>query len=147
MAGKGISTTLFDIPETVAIARTVTRGSGIRFLEGDFNADPIGRGYDLIFISQILHAFSVEECGALLAKCAKALTPGGRVAVQEFPISATLDSPLPGALFSVNMLVNTPAGRCHATDEIAGWMKDAGLMRIRHKDLKETVLVIGAKKA
>ena len=147
MADKGIKTTLFDIPETVAIARTVARGSGVRFIEGDFNKDAIGRGYDLIFISQILHAFSVDECRALLVKCASALNPGGRVAVQEFPIKPTLDGPLAGALFSVNMLVNTQAGRCYSTDEIAAWMKDAGLGKIKHKDLKDTVLVIGSKKA
>lgn len=146
MARKGIQTTLFDIPETVAIARTVARGSGARFLSGDFLTDPIGRGYDLIFISQILHAFSEDDCRELLIKCAGALAPGGRIAIQEFPISPTLDSPLPGALFSVNMLVNTTGGRCYAKEELASWLGDAGLVRIKHKDLKETVLVIGSKR-
>jgi hypothetical protein len=50
-----------------------------------------------------------------------------------------------GALFAVNMLVNTEAGRCYASAEIASWMKDAGLSETYEILLDETVLVVGRR--
>lgn len=149
MAQAGIATTLFDLPPTVRIARGLARKAGvkgIRFMAGDFTADPIGGAYDLIFISQILHAFSPAACRALLKKCASALAPKGRVVVQEIPVSDTLTSPGFAALFSVNMLVRTTGGRCYAPAEISGWMLEAGLGGIKVKDLKDNVLIIGKGK-
>ncbi|MBI4849644.1 MAG: hypothetical protein HY808_13925 [Nitrospirae bacterium] len=65
MAQKGVAVTLFDRPETVKIAKKVISLflplSNINFLLGDFNHDDIGKGYDLIFASQILHSNSVKE--------------------------------------------------------------------------------------
>ncbi|UCD34290.1 MAG: hypothetical protein JSU90_08280, partial [Nitrospiraceae bacterium] len=62
MARSGIEVTLFDTPETIAIARKVISGARgsrgiIHFRAGDFLKDDLGSGYDLIFISQILHAY------------------------------------------------------------------------------------------
>jgi SAM-dependent methyltransferase len=115
MTKKGVKAVVFDLPGTIKIAKKVARREGvkgIRFIEGDFHADSIGSGYDLILLSQIFHAFSAEENIALLHKCKKAVNPGGRVVVQEFPINDLRTSPPHSALFSVNMLVGTEKGRC-----------------------------------
>jgi len=147
LARRGIRTTLFDLPETVAIARRVVRREGvkgIRFRAGDFFADGIGSGYDLILVSQILHMFSAEKNVVLLRKCRGALKPGGRVVVQEFPIDPGRTSPPASALFSVNMLVATEGGRCYTADEIGDWLRRAGFSRLRTQALPETVLVEGS---
>ncbi|MBS1127390.1 MAG: O-methyltransferase family 2 [Nitrospirae bacterium] len=146
MAKKGVKTTVFDLPETIVIARKVARREevrGLRFIAGDFHCDSIGSGYDLILISQIFHAFSAEENIALLRKCRKALNPGGRVTVQEFPIDETRTAPPHSALFSVNMLVGTGKGRCYTTREIKQWLTETGFKNIAVKKLPETVLVEG----
>ena len=146
MARKGIKATIFDLPETIVISRKVARREGVRgikFIAGDFHFDNIGSGYDLILISQIFHAFSAEENIALLRKCRKALNPGGRVAVQEFPIDETRTAPPQSALFSVNMLVGTEKGRCYTAREIKKWLKETGFKTIVVKNLAETVLVEG----
>jgi ubiquinone/menaquinone biosynthesis C-methylase UbiE len=148
MATKGISVTLFDTPETTAIARRVAReagAKGIRFPSGDFMADDIGHGYDLILVSQILHAYSEENCIGLLRKCAVALNPGGRIAVQEFPLNADHASPPVGALFAINMLVHTEGGRTYTPGEVSGWMKHVGLKSVKSKVVLENVLVIGRR--
>lgn len=149
MAKKGIKATIFDLPETIKIAKKVARREGMKgigFIAGDFHADSIGSGYDLILISQIFHAYSAEENSALLRKCREALNPGGRVVVQEFPINDARTGPTPSALFSVNMLVGTEKGRCYSPREIKRWMAETGFKRVVIKNLPETVLIMGERK-
>lgn len=146
MARRGVKATVFDLPETVEIAKRVASREGVRglnFIAGDFHSEDIGSGYDLILVSQIFHAFSAEENIALLRKCREALNPGGRVAVQEFPIDETRTSPPHSALFSVNMLVGTEKGRCYTREEMKSWLEETGFRKVIVKNLPETVLVLG----
>ncbi|MDH4230998.1 MAG: acetylserotonin O-methyltransferase [Nitrospirota bacterium] len=146
MAKKGVQATIFDLPETIAIARKVARREGVkglRFVAGDFHFDSIGSGYDLILISQIFHAFSEEENVSLLSKCRQALNPAGKVAIQEFPIDETRTAPPHSALFSVNMLAGTEKGRCYTAREMKRWLKETGFRDITLKNLPETVLIEG----
>ncbi|MBI5632409.1 MAG: methyltransferase domain-containing protein [Nitrospirae bacterium] len=148
IAKRGIRASIFDLPETIRIARKVVRregAKGIRFMAGNFHTDSIGSGYDLVLLSQIFHAFSAEENIRLLRKCHAALNPRGRVVVQEFPINDELTQPPQSALFSVNMLVGTESGRCYSPAEIKRWLQETGYKNILAKDLPETVLVIGGK--
>jgi ubiquinone/menaquinone biosynthesis C-methylase UbiE len=149
IAKKGVKATIFDLPETIKIARKVARRDGvhgIRFIPGDFHVDSIDSGYDLILLSQIFHAYSAEENITLLRKCIKAINPGGRVVVQEFPINEMRTAPPHSALFSVNMLVGTEKGRCYSPKEMKRWLAEAGFKNIAIKHLPETVLIIGVRK-
>jgi 2-polyprenyl-3-methyl-5-hydroxy-6-metoxy-1,4-benzoquinol methylase len=117
MARRGVKVTLFDYPEAIAIAKRLIEKegvTGVNFIGGDFMVDDIVKGYDLIFVSQILHAYSERENLQILRKCRGALTDGGRIAIQEFYISEDRTHPVQSALFSVNMLVNTESGRCYS---------------------------------
>ncbi len=148
LARQGVSTTLFDLPNTIAITRKLVKEAkvkGIEFIGGDFNSDDLGTSYDLVFISQILHSLSTNESLALLRKSYKALNPGGRVAIQEFFLGENRAFPVPGALFSVNMLVNTTAGRCYTPQEMKGWLAKMGFKNIKIKVLGDTIVVTGNK--
>ena len=149
MAKKGIQSTVFDLPETINIAKKVARREGvkgIRFIAGDFHVDSIGSGYDLILLSQIFHAFSAEENIALLRKCNTAVNLGGKVVVQDFPINDNRTSPPHSALFSLNMLVGTERGRCYSPKEIKRWLSETGFKNIGITYLPETVLIMGERK-
>lgn len=149
MAKKGVKATIFDLPETIKIAKKVTLkegAKGMRFIAGDFHVNDIGSGYDLILLSQIFHAFTEKENISLLRKCGAALNPGGRVAVQEFPINDARTAPPRSALFSVNMLVGTSKGRCYSSNEIRRWLTETGFKGVVVKDLSETVLIMGKRK-
>lgn len=149
MTKKGIKVTIFDLPETIKIAKKVAHREGVKglgFIAGDFHVDSIGSGYDLILISQIFHAFSAEENIALLRKCRTALNPGGKVVVQEFPINEARTAPPHSALFSVNMLVGTEKGRCYNPKEIKMWLAAEEFKSIAIKNLTETVLIMGERK-
>ncbi len=149
MTKKGVKATIFDLPETIEIAKKVARHEGVKgigFIAGDFHVDSIGSGYDLILLSQIFHAYSAEENVALLRKSRAALNPGGRVAVQEFPINDARTAPPRSALFSVNMLVGTQKGRCYSPKEIKRWFVETGFKSIVIKNLPETILIMGERK-
>lgn len=147
-AKKGIKATIFDLPDTIKIAKKVARREGVKgidYIAGDFHVDDIGSGYDLILVSQILHAFSSDENLSLLTKCRAALNPNGRLVVQEFPITDARTAPAHSALFAVNMLVGTEQGRCYSPREMKRWFTKAGCKKIVIKNLPETVVLIGER--
>jgi ubiquinone/menaquinone biosynthesis C-methylase UbiE len=146
MSKRGIRVTLFDAPETIDVAQKIIRRERckpIRFMKGDFMTDDIGSGYDLILISQILHAYSATDNRYVLRKCKKALNVGGRIVIQEFPISNDRTYPPQSALFSVNMLVNTEGGRCYAPKEIRGWLQNIGMRGIKEQMFDDTLIISG----
>ncbi|MCX7794029.1 MAG: acetylserotonin O-methyltransferase [Thermodesulfovibrionales bacterium] len=142
-AKRDMDVTLMDYPETVKIARELIKKDGIKinFIEGDFMVDPIGNDYDLIFISQVLHAYSEKKNIQLLKKCRNSLNIAGRIVIQEFFISPDHTSPLSSALFSVNMLVNTEGGRTYSPVEIIRWLGNSGFKRFRTNRLEDTVII------
>lgn len=149
MAKKGIHVTLFDTPETISIAKNIVNKKEVKnidFMQGDFLRDDIGMGYDLIFISQIMHAYSVKDNIALLSKCGKALNRSGRAVIQEFFINEDRTYPLQSALFSINMLVNTGGGRCYSPLEVKAWFSKTGFKNITEKIIGDNIL-IGAEKS
>ncbi len=117
----------------------------INFIQGDFLHDDIGKGYDLIFASQIIHSNSERDNIMLLEKCKKALNDGGRVVIQEFFISEDRTSPAQSALFSINMLVNTVGGRCYSPNELKGWLLKAGFKNVKKQIVADGVLASGRK--
>jgi len=149
MAKRGVQVTLFDHPEAIEIAKKIIdkeEVKGINFIGGDFVGDDIGRGYDLIFISQVFHSYSADGNLLILRKCAKSLSRQGRIVIQEFYMSENRTYPVQSALFSVNMLVNTLAGRCYSPGEIKKWLSNSGLKTICEKRMDDTVLIMGTLK-
>jgi len=94
---------------------------------GDAFVDDLGGPYDFIFISNLLHIYAEKENRQLLTRCAKALDPGGRLAVKDFLLDPDRLSPAGGAVFAVNMLVSTEGGDSYTAKEVQQWLEDAGL--------------------
>jgi predicted O-methyltransferase YrrM len=148
LARKIDSVVLFDLPSTVVIAKDIiskTEAYNISFIEGDFLVDDIGSGYDLIFISQVLHSFSADNNLNILRKAYKALNRNGLIAIHEHYLQPDRTKPIHGSLFSVNMLVNTHGGRSYTVQEMRGWLSSLGLKKIRHTLMRDNVLVCGRK--
>lgn len=134
-AAPALEATLFDRPEVVAIARERLASSAcfrrVTFVEGDFLRDPLPPHHDLALLSAVIHSCSPEEVRALFANVFSALVPGGHVVVRDFVMSEDRTAPVGGALFAINMLLNTPGGATYTHDEIVGWLTDAGFARVR----------------
>lgn len=131
----GAEVTLFDLPETVRIARKILSEKGksgeVEMAAGDFLKDPLGGPYDFVWISQILHAFSERDCIRILRRARQAMAPNGRVAVQEFLLDEGKTSPLGPAFFSVHMVTATEGGRAYTAGEISVMLSTAGFRKVR----------------
>lgn len=134
-ARPGLRVTVFDLPGIIEIARELVareRLPGrIDFLAGDFRRGGFGRGYDLALLSAVVHMNGVEQNRRLVARAAAALAPGGQLVVQDFILDESRTRPAAGAFFALNMLVSTRRGDAYTAGEIAGWMRAAGLVRVR----------------
>lgn len=129
-----LTATVYDLPTTRRFAeKTVDSfnlGSRIGFSSGDIITDEVGTGYDAVWISQLLHSEGPEGAQIMLNKAVQALQPGGILLLQEFILDDNQASPVFPALFSLNMLINTPNGQSYSQGELAEMMKLAGLKDI-----------------
>lgn len=147
---EGVLCTVFDLPEVTPLTREYVEREGygrcIDAVEGNILEDIFPKGYDLVFISAIIHMFSPAQNRLLVAKAREALVPGGRVAVQDFVMDEDRLSPVRGTLFALNMLVGTDEGDTYTDSEIRSWLKDAGFDSIETvKSGPDTSMVIGSR--
>ncbi len=126
---------VYDLPTTRGFAeKTISRfelESRIGFHEGDYHQDPVPTGFDVAWLSHVLHADGPQACAVILRKAVEALEPGGLLLVQEFILDDRKDGPLFPALFSLNMLIGTEYGQAYAEGELAAMMTEAGLRDIK----------------
>ena len=116
--------TLFDLPEVIPIARRHIEAAGLadraEFVGGNFDTDEsLPPGADLAWVSAIVHMNSRAENRSLFAKVFAALADGGRIMIRDIVMDDSHISPPGGALFAVNMLVNTPAGGTYSFAELS----------------------------
>lgn len=146
----GLRCTVFDLPAPCAIARERIAAAGLEdrvdVLPGDYFVDDIGTGYDVIYLSNIIHSLAESETVALYVKCGEALVPGGRLLVKDFFLDDDLAHPHFAARFAVNMLVGTEGGRSYGESETREMMTVAGFESIERRDVpKHSALMIGMR--
>jgi len=126
---------LLDVPSVVPLTQQYVQCAGlesrIRTRAGDMLTDEFGEGYNLVLLSAIAHMFSPEENRSLLARIYRALSPNGRFVLQDFILNSDKTSPKFGALFSLNMLVNTRGGADYSEPEYREWLSSAGFREVR----------------
>jgi 2-polyprenyl-3-methyl-5-hydroxy-6-metoxy-1,4-benzoquinol methylase len=147
-AGRGIAAVVFDLPNVVPLTKTYIAQEGlaaeVTTATGDYLSAPLGGGYDMVFMSAVVHSNSVDDNRLLMRKSAAALNPGGQIVVQDFLVNEERDGPLLPALFALNMLVGTPEGDTYTESEVRSWMTEAGCRSIVRKDTTfGTNLMIG----
>lgn len=129
-AKEDLKATVFDLPGVIKLTRQYVAKGGmshrIDFMEGDYSKDDLGHGFDLIFMSAIIHSNPPELNRELFKKIFRALNPGGRIAVSDFVMEENRTQPFFGAIFSLNMLVGTKAGDTFTESEIKDWMAETG---------------------
>ncbi|MDR2056054.1 MAG: methyltransferase domain-containing protein [Desulfovibrio sp.] len=128
--------TIFDRPVGIAQAQKRFAGSALEarvtLIAGDFMLDMLPRGFDFAWISAIIHQMNREESRRLYRNAHQALNPGGIVAVRDYVMSGERTSPKEGAIFGVNMFVNTDSGMVYTFEEIREDLEGSGFIEIRH---------------
>lgn len=130
-----LTATLFDLPETIPLARERLGRAGlldrVTLRAGDFDTGALPGGHDLALLSAIIHQNSRGANVALFRKVRAALVPGGRLIIRDHVMDPTHTRPVPGALFAVNMLVATEGGGCYSLAEIREDLRRAGFGAVR----------------
>ncbi len=145
-----LKTVVFDLPNVAPISETIIEKEGfsgkIELHEGDYTTDELPKGFDLIFLSAIIHSNSFETNRELVKKCYDALNPNGKIVIQDWIMNDTKTEPVQGAVFSINMLVGTEEGDCYSEDEIKSWFRNAGFSDFRKVELESGLAQMMAKK-
>ncbi len=134
-ANPNLHADVFDLPNVIPIAQQHIDEAGlsdrVTTRPGDFRKDEFGGDYDMVFISAICHMNSPGENIDLLRKAFGALSPGGRVVIQDFILVPDKTSPVSAALFALNMLVGTRGGSSYSEQEYEEWLKATGFSDIK----------------
>jgi predicted O-methyltransferase YrrM len=124
-----LEATILDRPEVLRLAEEYGRKFGVsdrlHLLPGDMFEDQLPTS-DVILLSNILHDWDVPTCRELIARCAAALIPGGRLIVHDVLLNDDLSGPLPVALYSA-ALFTFCEGRAYSGKEYREWLTEVGL--------------------
>jgi precorrin-6B methylase 2 len=127
--------TLFDRPAVIETARERVVEAGmfdrVHLVAGDFYKDKLPGGHDLALLSAIIHQNSPPQNIELFRKVLRALVSGGRIVIRDHVMEPSRTESKDGAIFAVNMLVNTKEGSTYTFDEIRDWLEKAGFAKIR----------------
>lgn len=125
---------LFDLPDVLPMARERLGAHGLLsrviLVAGDFYSDPLPSGCDLALLSAIIHQNSPEENVALYRKIREVLEPGGCLLIRDHIMEPDRTRPAAGALFAIDMLVNTEGGDTYTFEETKAALSEAGFQRV-----------------
>jgi len=146
----GAKVAVFDLPTVTLLTEGYIAEAGlsgkIEVISGDMLKDGYGDGYDLVFVSAICHMWSRDENLVMLGKIRGALNPGGRVILQDFVLDDDRTGPRFGAIFALNMLVNTRGGSSYSRREYFDWLEEAGFTGPELKPLPGPTGLVVARK-
>ena len=129
-----LTATVFDLPLAIEMATEAAAKSDVHkritLVAGNYLTDPLGGPFDVIFLSNVLHTESEEHVKGLLKKVHDALEPGGHLVIRDMFMAPDRSGPH-GAVFSLNMLLNTEGGRCYSEAEVTKFLKEAGFQRLQ----------------
>lgn len=134
-----LTAVICDLPTTRKFAEQTVERFGlsgrISFAAGDFEVEELPTGFDVAWLSHILHGVGPQLCVEILKKAISALEPGGMIMIQEFILDDAKVAPVFPALFSLNMLLGTPDGQAYSEGELVGMLAAAGATEVRRLPL------------
>ncbi len=126
---------LFDLEDVMPLAEERLNAEGIRdraVLEsGDFYVDELPKGCDLALLSAIIHQNSPKQNLDLFLSVYQALDPGGVILIRDHIMEDSRTHPPEGALFALNMLVNTEGGDTYTFGEVKEALEEAGFVDVK----------------
>jgi len=145
-----INLTLFDYPKVTEKTREYVQRKGlydnVNIISGDMFVDDIGKGYDVVFLSNVLHSYSMMECLKIMRNVFDSLNKGGRVVIHEYLLDEGRDKPEYAALSSLNMLVHTESGDYFTETDIWLFLKESMFSDINKEETNfGSHVIIGTK--
>ncbi len=126
---------LFDLNDVIPLARERLSSDGllerVELIAGDFYHDDLPGGCDLALLSAIIHQNSPEQNMELYRRAYRALDSGGMLLIRDHIMDESRTRPPEGAMFAINMLVNTAGGDTYTFQEVEQGLKEAGFTNVR----------------
>lgn len=145
-----IDATVFDLPNVVPITQKFISQNGfegkINTHTGDYTTDELPTGFDLVFLSAIIHSNSPEVNQDLMHKCFRALNKNGKIVIQDWIMNNDRTQPTSGAIFAINMLVGTEAGDCFTEHEVSEMLRATGFSNINRVEFDSGLSQLTAQK-
>ena len=142
--------TLFDLPAVAerGVARFAAQGIAdrARAVGGNFVADALPAGADVISLVRVVHDHNDDVVAALLAAARRALAPGGALLIAE-PMSGTPGAERMGDAYFGLYLLAMGSGRPRTADQLSQLLRASGFTRIRlaHTNMPLQTRLIVAK--
>jgi predicted O-methyltransferase YrrM len=144
---------VFELPVPAKVARGQVKearlGNRISVRTGDFLKGDLGReAYDAVFMSNIIHIYSVDDNRKIIRKVHRALRPGGRIFIKDMIVNEGRDGPFYPVMFALTMLMFTDEGDTYTRPQVSGWLREAGFTRIGYRVVipHESSILTGYKK-
>jgi demethylspheroidene O-methyltransferase len=135
-AAPGLELMLFDLPAVAGRARQQFADAGlsarVAVHGGDFFADPLPEGADIVTLVRILHDHDETRVLRLLERVRTALPPGGVVLVAE-PMAETPGAETVGDAYFGLYLKAMGRGRPRTPGENAALLRQAGFEAVRQR--------------
>jgi hypothetical protein len=113
----------------------------------DFFKEDIPIGYEVAFLSHIMHDYSEEKGIALLNKICNSLPNDGIVLISEWLLNDDKKGSTASALMGLNMIIESYDGKNYPYAKIADMLKQAEFKNIEKQPLAgPSEIVIGYKK-
>jgi len=145
----GLEAVVFDLPRPIKVTKRLLEEKGMgdrmKTIEGDFEVDDLGSGFDCILISNIVHFQDEKDNKRLLKKAHSALQEGGTVIIHGPVLDEGKTSPKNAAIFSIHMLLKSDGGRTYTWSEIEAWLKEAGFTGPKRIELTESRVILAKK--
>ena len=145
-----IAAIVFDLPGVVPITKRFINKEGfsdqIKTHPGDYTTDELPKGFDLVFLSAVIHSNSLEINKELIKKCYNSLNKNGKIVIQDWIMNNDRTLPASGAVFAINMLVGTEAGDCFTDQEATEMLNAAGFKNISRTEFETGLSQITAQK-
>jgi demethylspheroidene O-methyltransferase len=133
-AAPRLRLTLFDLPPVAERARLRFEGAGLsdraRVVGGDFHADPLPTGADLMTFVRVLHDHDDGPVLALLSAARRALPDDGTLLIVE-PMAGVPGAEAMGDAYFGFYLLAMRRGRPRTPDELAELVRRAGFAEAR----------------
>jgi len=107
-------------------------GDRMDAIPGDMFKDRVPGGYDVHFISHVLHDWDLKEVRFILDNSFENLESGGIIIIHDAHINDTKTGPVSVAEYSV-LLMFLSEGKCYSTSEIKQILEKTGFKDIRYR--------------
>jgi len=138
---KKSEVTLLDRPAAIKVAKELFQKrpffKRFHFMPGDLFDSAYGKDYNMVFFSNIIHIYNLQENKKLFRKINQALVPGGRFTLVDYFLKEDRTGPYEGALFSLTMLLFTETGKTYTYGETEKILRQTGFHKIKRTQLTD----------